>query len=102
MKTVIVTGASTGIGKATALEFAKNGGGTILLIARNEQKLNKVKEEIEKLDGTAEVFVADLKDFFAQNKFEEATWGAVKKSMLDDPAVVNGSRGEILKKVLEQ
>jgi len=47
-------------------------------------------------------FVADLKDFFAQNKFEEATWGAVKKSMLDDPAVVNGSRGEILKKVLEQ
>ena len=47
-------------------------------------------------------FVADLKDFFAQNKFEEATWEAVKKSMLDDPAVVDGSRGEILKKVLKK
>ena len=47
-------------------------------------------------------FVADLKNFFAQNKFKEATWEAVKKSMLNDPAVVDGSRGEILKRILKQ
>lgn len=59
MKAIIVTGASTGIGRATALEFAKDGG-NILLVARSEEKLNKVKEEIEKVGGTAEVFIADL------------------------------------------
>lgn len=59
MKTVIITGASTGIGRATTLEFAKNKN-TVLLVARSEQKLNKVKDEIKKIGGIAEVFVADL------------------------------------------
>ena len=59
MKTVVVTGASTGIGRATAIEFAKNGD-NVLLVARNGEKLDKVKEEIEMLGGKAEVFIADL------------------------------------------
>jgi NAD(P)-dependent dehydrogenase (short-subunit alcohol dehydrogenase family) len=59
VKTVIVTGASTGIGRATATEFAKNGF-NVLLVARNEEKLNKVKEEIVALEEKAEVFIADL------------------------------------------
>lgn len=49
-----------------------------------------------------EFFVADLKEFFQQNKFEKATWKAVKSAMLVDNDVVSGSRGEILKRVLEK
>src|SRR4051812_34341202 len=44
-KTVIVTGATGAIGKATALELAKNNCAVILL-GRNPEKLSKVKAEI--------------------------------------------------------
>lgn len=53
------------------------------------------------LERFDEFFVVDLKDFFATNKFETATWEAVKTAILNDEHVVSGSRGEIFKKVLE-
>lgn len=53
------------------------------------------------LERFIEFFVADLKEFFTQNQFERATWQAVKSTMLTDKDVVNGPRGEIFKKVLE-
>lgn len=46
-------------------------------------------------------FVQDLKNFFTEQKFENATWDAVKNAMLNDADVVSGSRGEIFKKALE-
>jgi len=42
-KIAIVTGASSGIGKATALLFAKNGA-KLALSGRNVDKLNEVKK----------------------------------------------------------
>ncbi len=44
MKNVIVTGASKGIGYATAREFAQNGN-KVLAIARNKEGLGKLKRE---------------------------------------------------------
>ena len=44
----VITGASRGIGRAVALGLAADGYKTIL-IARNEEKLNSVKEEIKKI-----------------------------------------------------
>lgn len=44
-KTILITGASSGIGKASAELFAKNGA-NIILVARDEEKLNKVNQEI--------------------------------------------------------
>lgn len=58
-KNILVTGASSGIGKAFALKCAKDGA-HLILAARNEDKLNIVKAGVEKLGGSAEVFVADV------------------------------------------
>ncbi len=55
----LVTGASQGIGRAIALSLAADGC-LLALAARNEQKLAKVKAEIEAAGGTAEVFALDL------------------------------------------
>jgi NAD(P)-dependent dehydrogenase (short-subunit alcohol dehydrogenase family) len=58
-RTVLITGASSGIGRATALMVAA-AGGTPLLVARTEERLEEVKAEIEALGGHAHVYPADL------------------------------------------
>jgi short-subunit dehydrogenase len=58
-KRVVVTGASSGIGKAIALEVAAHGG-SVLLVARKREALEQVRSEIEAKGGSAHVFVADL------------------------------------------
>jgi hypothetical protein len=58
---VLITGASSGIGKATAIELGK-AGASVLLVARTETKLEEVKRTIEGLGGTAHVHRCDLSD----------------------------------------
>ena len=58
-RTVMITGASSGIGKAAALEIGE-AGGIILLVARRKDQLEEVKNEIESSGGTAHVHPADL------------------------------------------
>jgi len=58
-KNILITGASSGIGKAIALRFAKEKA-HLYLASRNLEKLNVVKKEVEKLGGTAEVFQLDV------------------------------------------
>ena len=48
-KVVIITGASSGIGKACALEFAKRGA-NVVLAARNKEKLELVIEELKEIN----------------------------------------------------
>jgi short-subunit dehydrogenase len=60
-ETVIVTGASAGVGRATAHRFAK-AGARVGLIARDEKALDDVKKEIEELGGEAAVAAADVSD----------------------------------------
>ncbi len=60
-RTVMITGASSGIGKATALEVGR-AHGKVLLVARREDQLNEVKRQIEALGGRAAVHRADLSD----------------------------------------
>lgn len=55
----IITGASSGIGAATAIKLAK-AGSKIVLVSRADDKIEKVKQQIEKEGGTAEIFVADV------------------------------------------
>ncbi|WP_158978736.1 SDR family oxidoreductase [Cellulophaga sp. L1A9] len=56
---VIITGASSGIGKATAHKLAENGA-KVVLMARSEDELNKLKTEIEKNGGEALVVTGDV------------------------------------------
>ncbi len=60
-KTVVITGASSGIGKATALRVALHGGIPIL-VARGKEKLEQTKGDIEVIGGTAHVYTCDLSD----------------------------------------
>jgi len=60
-KTVLITGASSGIGRAAALKVAE-AGGVPLLVARTREKLEELKAEIESAGGTAYVYTADLTD----------------------------------------
>jgi NAD(P)-dependent dehydrogenase (short-subunit alcohol dehydrogenase family) len=60
-KVVLITGASSGIGKATAVKVA-DAGGTVLLVARSVEKLEETKREIEAGGGIAHVHRCDMAD----------------------------------------
>lgn len=56
---VVITGASAGLGRATAREFARNGA-TLGLIARNQERLEAVRSEAEALGVRVATFSADV------------------------------------------
>jgi len=78
-RTVVVTGASSGIGRETALRIAAKGG-IPLLVARRTEELEKVREEIEAAGGRAGVYSVDLTS-------AESVDAAVKQMLADHDAV---------------
>lgn len=58
-RTVVVTGASSGIGEALANRLG-DAGARVLLVARSEEKLAALKRGIEERGGTAFVYSVDL------------------------------------------
>ncbi|UBZ06604.1 SDR family oxidoreductase [Salegentibacter mishustinae] len=58
-KTIIITGASSGIGEATAKKLSQEGA-NVVLSARREDRLNSLKDEIVKNGGMALVVPADV------------------------------------------
>lgn len=60
-KTVLITGASEGIGEATARRVAASGG-IVLLAARTRERLEEVQADIEAAGGSASVHVVDMGD----------------------------------------
>jgi NADP-dependent 3-hydroxy acid dehydrogenase YdfG len=61
-KVVIITGASSGIGEATAKELASKGA-KLVLSARREDRLKKLQEEIQKNGGQAIYKVTDVTSY---------------------------------------
>ncbi len=78
-KTVLITGASSGIGRAAALKIAR-AGGIPLLVARSEDKLEETKREIEDNGGTAYAYSADISE-------PDSVEQLVEKVLADHPAV---------------
>jgi len=70
-KVAVITGASSGIGRATALEFARQGY-DVVLTARREKELQKVAEECEEHGVRAIGVVADTTDMSALARVSEA------------------------------
>ena len=58
-KTVIITGATSGMGKATAVMFAREGA-EVLLVWRNEKRGAEVVREISEFGGKARLYVCDI------------------------------------------
>jgi NAD(P)-dependent dehydrogenase (short-subunit alcohol dehydrogenase family) len=78
-RTVLITGASSGIGRATAHRVAA-AGGVPLLVARTPEKLAETVEDIEAAGGSAYAYPCDLADL-------DAIDGLVERVLADHPAV---------------
>lgn len=74
-KTIVITGASSGIGEAAAKALARQGA-HVCLVARRKEELARVKSDIESEGGHASAYAADLSD--------PAAIDACCKAILDD------------------
>lgn len=86
---VLITGASSGIGEATAYEFAKEGA-KVALVARRKDRLEKVKETIIQNKGIAEFFVADVTNY---EEFKNAVEGIIQTWGKLDVVLANAGIG---------
>jgi 3-oxoacyl-[acyl-carrier protein] reductase len=70
-RSVIVTGASKGIGKGIARVFGR-AGGKVLAVARNEAEAQASADEINAAGGTASAFSADVRDLSSMEAMAQA------------------------------
>jgi len=66
-KLVLVTGASAGVGRQTALDFAAQGA-KLLLVARRKERLQQLADQIRAAGGAAEVLPCDLSDNWSRDR----------------------------------
>jgi short-subunit dehydrogenase len=69
----VITGASSGLGRATALEFASRGI-SVVLASRRKEALNKVAAECKRFAVEALVVVTDVSDEVAVGKLSQETY----------------------------
>jgi short-subunit dehydrogenase len=78
-KVILITGASSGIGRTTALLLAKLYT-KVILVSRNEEKLESLKQEIESEGGQAFVIKTDVRSFEDSQRMVSASiskWGKI-------------------------
>ena len=85
----LVTGASKGIGRAIALELAKNGFNVAINYNRSSESAEKLRDEIKTLGVNAEIFQADV------SNYEQVTslMKSVKDSMKESISVLVNNAG---------
>ncbi len=76
---VVITGASSGIGRATALKVAA-AGGVPLLVARRQAELEEVRAEIAAAGGHSYVYPCDLTD-------DESVAKTVEQMLVEQPGI---------------
>jgi NAD(P)-dependent dehydrogenase (short-subunit alcohol dehydrogenase family) len=70
-KVALVTGASSGIGRATAAALARHGA-EVVLVSRTKEKLEELRDEIRAAGGKADVYPCDLSDLEAIDRMVAA------------------------------
>ncbi len=71
-KVAIITGASSGIGRATALLFAAEGA-KVVAIGRNERELNLLCDEAQAKKGSIKIQLADIREVTQVDRFVTQT-----------------------------
>ncbi len=72
-RTVLITGASRGIGRALAMAFGENGDNVVVNYRRSEQSAQTIVEAIKKAGGDALALKADVSDFDEAKTLVEQT-----------------------------
>lgn len=68
-KNILITGASSGIGEGLALYYAANGAENLFISGRNQERLERVKQECERFGATTHAKIIDV-----TNKEEMQKW----------------------------
>ncbi len=77
---VVITGASSGIGRDTAIKLSQDPNNTIVMVARNRNKLEEVMNEIQGNGGSAMIVPMDItneEQVATLAKHLEDTWGYI-------------------------
>lgn len=77
-KVAIITGASSGIGRATALLFAENGA-KVIAVGRNEKELNSLRDESKEKKGQLKTHLADIRETTQVERIVTDTIDSYKK-----------------------
>ena len=107
-KTAIITGASRGIGRATALELSKEGY-QVSLAARNKNQLKELCDEINKQGGKAIYRACDLSSYkeveefinFTKSKFNSIDAVVNNAGLIDPISRISDSDPEAWSKVID-
>ena len=73
-KTVLVTGASRGIGREIAWKFAQNNYNVAINYCHSEEKAVNLKEKIDSFGGVAEIFKADVSNYCDVRNMADAVY----------------------------
>jgi uncharacterized protein len=94
---IAITGASSGIGMQAAIDFSNNGAKTVILISRDQRKLNKVKEKLNP-NCNVEIYLCDI----SNKKMVYDTGDHILKKFGSVDILVNNAGIGIYGKVVDQ
>jgi NAD(P)-dependent dehydrogenase (short-subunit alcohol dehydrogenase family) len=95
-RTAVITGGSRGLGEAMAKALAE-AGASIALVARDTERLKKVRDAITERGGTAAVFTADV----TQEQQVAALAGAVQEKFGRSQILINSAGINIRKNLVD-